>query len=96
MPMYMAHFLRSRERNVRSKKYKPFTELRVFWLDIVSDARWTSKIDIEKAESIEMKTLGMFLQNTKKDLKLAHTLSPDGDSDYTIIPWATITKIEVI
>jgi len=34
------------------------------------------------------------LQNKMKDLKVAHTIADDGDSDYTIIPWACVQKIE--
>jgi len=34
------------------------------------------------------------LQNKKKSLKLAHSVTDDGASDYTIIPWAVIKQIK--
>ena len=66
----------------------------VVWTDIISDSSWHDKGDVDKAQAISVNTLGFFLQNKKKDLKIAHSISDDGDSDYTIIPWACVTKIQ--
>lgn len=78
------------------KKFESGTRLEVQWSDIVSNPEWQSKEDIDKATTVPVKTLGYFLQNKKKVLKLAHSVSADGDSDSTLIPWSNISKIEVI
>jgi len=79
---------------MRIKKFPKYTKLLIVWTDIISDSSWHGVEDIEKAQAIQVQTLGFFLQNKMKDLKVAHTIADDGDSDYTIIPWACVQKIE--
>jgi len=79
---------------MRVKTWPRYTKLLVTWLDIVSDSAWHGKADIEKVQAMRVQTLGFFLQNKKKDLKVAHSITGDGDSDYTIIPWTVISSIE--
>ena len=79
---------------MRIKKFPKYTVLKISWKDIISDANWNDSDTISKAEPEPIKTVGFFLQNKKKALKIAHSIAKDGASDYTIIPWAVITGIE--
>ena len=80
---------------MRIKKFEPGTRLEVTWADIVSDSSWQSQRDIDTATTAQVKTLGYFLQNKKGVLKIAHSVTEDGQSDSTRIPWAVIKNIEV-
>lgn len=79
---------------MRIKKFPKFTELMVSWEDITSDSAWHDKDGIRKARPTLVKTLGFFLGNKKGVLKLGHSISEDGDSDYTVIPWGCIKEIK--
>lgn len=79
---------------MRVRKFKPFTELRVFWKDIVQDATWQSSTD--KCGSVMVKTVGMFVKNKKRDLILCHSITNDGEYDTLVIPFGCIEKIEEI
>jgi len=79
---------------MRPKRIIKYTPLQVSWTDIVSDAAWHDRDEIEKADTAMIQTIGFFLQNKKKSLKLAHSVTDDGASDYTIIPWAVIKQIK--
>lgn len=79
---------------MRIKSFPRYTKLMVVWSDIISDSSWHGRDEIDKAQSVQVQTLGFFLQNKKKDLKLAHSVVDDGDSDYTCIPWSVIKTIE--
>lgn len=81
---------------MRVKKFESGTRLEVQWSDIVSNPAWQSKEEIDKATAVSVKTLGYFLQNKKKVLKLAHSVSADGESDSTLIPWTNIETIDVL
>lgn len=81
---------------MRIKKFPKYTQLLVTWLDIISDSSWHNKSEIEKAQAMRVQTLGFFLQNKRKDLKIAHSITDDGDSDYTVIPWACVDSIKEI
>ncbi len=79
---------------MKIKKFPKFTKLMVTWTDIISDSAWHGKEEVEKAQAMRVQTLGFFLQNKRKDIKLAHSVTDDGDSDYTIIPWSVVSNIE--
>jgi len=79
---------------VRIKTFPKYTKLLITWKDIISDPSWHDREAVEKAQSVRINTLGFFLQNKKKDLKIAHSVTDDGDSDYTIIPWACIDSVD--
>lgn len=79
---------------MRIKSFPKYTMLRIAWFDILSDSSWHNRKEIDEAQSMEVWSLGFFLQNKKKDLKIAHSVSNDGESDYTVIPWACIKYIE--
>ena len=79
---------------MRVRKFPKYTILHVYWQDIISDANWHDSEDIDKASLEPIQTLGFFLQNKKRALKIAHSITDDGASDYTVIPWSVITKIE--
>ncbi len=79
---------------MRSKKYPKHQRLEVFWVDIISDSNWHTASEVAAAKPEPVSTLGYFLSNHKKALKLAHSKTDDGSCDYTVIPWACITKIE--
>ena len=81
---------------MRIKKFPKYTLLLVQWDDILSDSSWHDAKGIEKARPAKIKTLGFFLGNAKRVLKLAHSVAEDGESDYTVIPWGTIKEIEEV
>lgn len=78
---------------MRIRKFPKYTLLLVQWDDICSDSSWTDAKGIDKAKPAKIKTLGFFLGNAKRVLKVAHSVAEDGDSDYTCIPWGTIKHI---
>jgi hypothetical protein len=79
---------------MRIKSFPRFTKLFIQWTDIVSDSAWHDKDEIDKAHSVLVNTVGFFLQNKKGELKVAHSITDDCDSDYTVIPWCVIKHIE--
>lgn len=81
---------------MRIKKFQLGTRLEITWQDIVSDASWHDIKDMDKITTIKVKTVGYFLQNKKKILKVAHSITEDGESDYTVIPWANVDNVEII
>ena len=78
---------------MRLKKYPRYTKLFIQWTDIMSDPAWNSKEQIDKAQTMTVSTVGFFLQNKNRELKIAHSISDDASSDYTVIPWSIITSI---
>ncbi len=78
---------------MRTKRFPKFTEVLVTWEDTTSDAKWHDKQEIESAKATIIKTVGFFIENKKRILKLAHSITADGDSDYTIIPWGCVIAI---
>ena len=78
---------------MRVKKFPKYTKLFIQWTDILSDASWNSNEDINKAQTALISTVGFFLQNKRRELKIAHSVADDSSSDYTVIPWSVITKI---
>ena len=50
---------------MKIKRFDTGTRLEITWHDIVSDSSWQSKEDINKATTVQVKTLGYFLQNKK-------------------------------
>ena len=78
---------------MRMKKFPKQTKLLVTWDDITTDASWGSAIDIKRAKTTRVHTVGFFLKNKKRELTIAHSISEDGDSDYTCIPWGCIKNI---
>ena len=84
---------------MRNQKFNRFAILEVWWDDTTSDARWND-LTATYLPSV-VKTLGFFIKNVKKEgrcsLQLAHSICQSEDlveGDYTVIPWATITKIQ--
>ena len=78
---------------MRPKRFKKFTPIAVYWEDIVSETKWNTPSDIDKAKTASVITLGFFLKNKKKAIIIAHNLTDDNESDYTIIPFGCISKI---
>lgn len=80
---------------MRLKKFKKHTRLEIIWNDTVSESKWCSKEEIKKFTTAKISTIGMFLENSKKDIKVAGSVVKD-ESDITIIPWSVIDKIVVL
>jgi len=80
---------------MRVKKFPKFTKLLIVWNDITSDASWHNINKLDKVKTVGVKTLGFFLENKKRELKIAHSITEDGDGDYTVIPWGCVKSIEV-
>ncbi len=78
---------------MRIKTWPKYTKILVQWTDIVSDSSWHDGAGIDKAHTAPIQTIGFFLQNKKKTLKVAHSVTDDGESDYTCIPWSVVSKI---
>jgi len=78
---------------MRPKKFVKFEPIAVYWEDIVSESKWNSPADIDKVRTASVVTLGFFLKNKKKSMIIAHNLTDDKESDYTIIPFGCITKV---
>ena len=79
--------------NMRIKSFPKYTKLLVYWTDIISDSSWHSKDEIDKIQAVPIRTVGFFLQNKKKELKIGHSIADDSSCDYTVIPWCVVTKI---
>lgn len=79
---------------MRPKKFQKYDILVVSWLDIVSESKWHNKEEVENAEAVSVKTIGFFLDNKKRQLRIAHSIAKDGDCDVTVIPYGCINKIE--
>jgi len=65
----------------------------VTWEDTTSDAKWHDKQEVEKAKATIVKTIGLFIENKKRVLKVVHSITEDWDSDYTLIPWGCVIAI---
>jgi hypothetical protein len=83
-------------KEVRAKKFKKLTKLEISWEDIVSDPEWKDTEAVASSKTASIKTLGYYLETRKGILKVGHSVSEDGDSDVTCIPWSVITNVETI
>ena len=79
---------------MKIQKFSMQTKLLVTWDDTTSDSKWHDKQGIDKAKTTSVKTLGFFLSNKKRVLKIGHSITEDGDSDYTCIPFGCIRSIK--
>lgn len=79
---------------MRAKRFPKFAVVLVAWEDTTSDAKWHDKQEIEKAKTTVVKTVGFFIENKKRVLKVAHSMTEDGDSDYTVIHWGCVKGIK--
>ena len=84
---------------MRPVKFDKYTFVLVEWEDTTSDAKWQDKVGMDKAETTLVKTVGFFIENKnsknkRRMLKLSHSITADGDSDYTVISWGCIIKIK--
>ena len=78
---------------MRPIKFEPYTKVEVHWDDIIADASWLSQEDVDKAEAAKIVTIGFFLKNSKKCIKLASDICNGKDSDVKVIPWGTVTNV---
>jgi hypothetical protein len=65
----------------------------VKWIDIVQENGWHSEQDAGKLEPVVCRTLGFFVNETKRVIRLSDTLSSDGERNVTVIPKGVILKI---
>ncbi len=79
---------------MRAKKFPKFTTLLVKWDDITSDAKWHDAKALAKVKTTLVKTVGFFIDNKKHKLKLSHSVTEDGDADYTVIPWGCVRSVK--
>lgn len=79
---------------MKIKKFPKFAKLLISWDDTTSDAKWHDKQEIEKVATTNVRTIGFFIANKKRILKLSHSITEDGDSDYTCIPWGCIKEVK--
>jgi len=74
---------------------KKNTLIEVEWDDIVYDSTWLSEHKAANYPTAKCKTMGYFLNQTKKVLRLSATIQFDKDNerDITVIPLGVIKKI---
>lgn len=78
---------------MRIKRFRKYAPLKIWWNDIISNSAWCSKEGVDKAHSEPINSVGFFLANKNKELKICHDIAEDGSSDYQVIPVGCITKI---
>jgi len=78
---------------MRAKQFPKLTMILVTWKDATSIAKWCSADELNKVEATTVRTMGFFMASKKQTLKIAHSVTSDGDSDYTCIPWGCIVKV---
>lgn len=78
---------------MRVKKFDKGARLLVTWEDITQDAAWHNQKKLKEASTCIVQTLGFFLINKNRQLKLAHSIAEDGDCDVTCIPWGVIKGV---
>jgi hypothetical protein len=81
---------------MRIKKFDKYDILVISWQDITQDAEWHDKEKLKNAKAADVKSIGFFLDNKKKVLRISHSVAEDGDCDVMCIPWGTISKIKDI
>lgn len=78
--------------------YEKYTMLLIEWLDITQDCKWHGIPEIKNTRTTVVKNVGFFLQNyiykKKWIMKLASSVTEDGDSDVFDIPFGCITSIK--
>ena len=70
--------------------------IEVFWDDIISDSTWSEEKKAQIRAAARCQTVGYFLNQDKKVLRLSDTLGKDGketERSLTVIPHGVITKI---
>ena len=74
---------------------KKNTKIEVHWNDIVSESGWLTEKTANEFPILKCKSLGYFLNQDKKVLRLSSTIQTgkDTDRDCTVIPIGCITKI---
>lgn len=77
---------------MRIKKFAKYEMLLVEWDDIYSDPAWRS--DANTVDTAKVLTIGFYLDNKGRKLRIAHSLCSDGDSDVTVIPFGCVSKID--
>jgi len=82
---------------MKQSNIEPGTVVLVEWDDIITDPKWQDAVDRERGEPAAVKTVGFFLKNytyrKKKALRIAHSVTHDGDCDTTNIPYGVIRSI---
>lgn len=81
---------------MRIKKFEPGTRLEIEWQDILTDSKWHTKDEAEKVDVVQVKTIGYFLKNHKKVMKIAHSVAAGGDCDITCIPHGCIQNVKIL
>jgi len=79
---------------MRIHKFDKYTLLEVLWCDIVERSGWRAVKDAESAECIKVMTVGYFLNNHKRCINLASTVSKDEDCNVLTIPWGCIYSVK--
>ena len=78
------------------KKLKPATLLLVTWDDIVDDASWLSDEKFQSMQPVICKSIGWFINHDKLNIRIAHSVTFDGDKSGTVIPKGVIRNVRVI
>ena len=85
---------------MKPTRYEKYTMLLVEWLDITQDGKWHNKAEMENTRATKVKSIGFFLKNymlgKKWVLKLASSVTEDGDSDVLDIPFGCINFIKEV
>ena len=65
----------------------------VKWVDITQENGWHSECDAGEFNPIICHTLGFYLNETKRLIRLSDTISSEGDRNITVIPKGCVLKI---
>ena len=71
------------------KRYKKYTRLEVFWVDIHQNAEWLTEEDAKRRPECDAVSMGYYIKHDKELLYLCHNRIGN-DSDQTTIPLGCI------
>lgn len=63
------------------------------WVDVHGDDRWRSSEEFLKFDTMPVKSVGIFIEETKDSIKVAHDICNDGDKDVQAFPKGVIKTI---
>lgn len=81
---------------MKSKQFKEGIILLIEWLDVLQISDWCSRETVNKVKPAKIKQIGFFRKSNREFLTIISTFTDGDESDYTVIPWSIIKKIDEI
>lgn len=66
------------------------------WHDTYSKTEWAAPDEIGRAKPILCSTIGYVRKRDKQKITVSHTVTSDGDGDYTTIPVGCIVAMKAL